>query len=406
MKHIVFVIGHYKNGGVSMRATNLANELGKRGYRVTILVTKEIGTEIFFDLQENVELISLSEFCEKANEYPQVCLDKEQRARRRKHYKRLRYISAICQKWDKELENRMRAIRISEGMRAYMVLHPEAIYIPFGLSYLEETYCAAEGIGCKVIYAERNAPELEIPKEKDRADNVLKMLSQANGAVFQTKDEAEFYKGIISHNIAVIHNPIKKDLPHPYIGERRNVIVNFCRVSPQKNLKLLVDAFARLHEEYAEYSLEIYGNTVEKSEELLSSELREYVFSLKLEKSIFILPPAADVHQRVRDCAMFVSSSDFEGLSNSMIEAMAIGLPCVCTDCLGGGAREVVQNEVNGLIVPTKDIEALYRGMKRIIEEPALAQKCGKNAAKIRQEQSVERIVDQWIGVIESAQGE
>ena len=44
MKHIVFVIGQYKNGGVPMRVTNLANELGKRGYRVTILVTKQIGT--------------------------------------------------------------------------------------------------------------------------------------------------------------------------------------------------------------------------------------------------------------------------------------------------------------------------------------------------------------------------
>ena len=350
-----------------------------------------------------MELISLNAFCESVNKYPRVCLDKENRASRRKYYKRLRYISDICQKWDKELENRIRGIRISERMRAFMVLNPEAIYIPFGMSYLEETFCAAEGIGSKIIYAERNAPEIEIPKDKDRADRVLKMLSQENGAVFQTKDEAEFYKDIIHHNVAVIHNPIKKDLPQPYVGERRKVIVNFCRVSPQKNLKLLVDAFARLHKEYPEYSLEIYGNAVEKSEELLSVELKEYVSSLKLEESIYILPPAADVHQRVKDCAMFVSSSDFEGLSNSMIEAMAIGLPCVCTDCLGGGAREVIQNEENGLVVPIKDVEALYHGMKRMIENPELAKSCGEKAAKIREEQSVEKIVDQWIEVIESA---
>lgn len=403
MKHIVFVIGHYKNGGVSMRATNLANELGKRGYRVTILVTKEIGTEIFFDLQENVELISLSEFCEKANEYPQVFIDREKRIRIRKYYKRLRYVSTICSNWDKELENRIRASRISERMRVFMILNPQAIYIPFGMSYLEETFCAAKGMESKIIYAERNAPEHEIPKDKDRADRMLKILSQADGAVFQTKDEAEFYKEIISNNVAVIHNPIKKDLPHPYVGERRKVIVNFCRVSPQKNLKLLIDAFAKLHKEYAEYSLEIYGNIVEESEEVLRDELKGYVSNLDLEESIHILLPAADVHHRVRDCAMFVSSSDFEGLSNSMIEAMAIGLPCVCTDCLGGGAREVIQNEENGFIVPIKDVEALYRAMKRMIEEPELAKKCGKNAAKIREEQAVEKIVDQWVGVIESA---
>ena len=65
MKHIVFVIGNYKNGGVSMRTTNLANELGKRGYQVTILVTKEVGEKLFFDLQENVELLALSDFIER-----------------------------------------------------------------------------------------------------------------------------------------------------------------------------------------------------------------------------------------------------------------------------------------------------------------------------------------------------
>ena len=112
----------------------------------------------------------------------------------------------FCKKWDKELENRIRGIRISERMRAFMVLNPEAIYIPFGMSYLEETFCAAEGIGSKIIYAERNAPELEIPKDKDRADNVLKMLSQANGAIFQTKDEAEFYKNIINIKICFCHS--------------------------------------------------------------------------------------------------------------------------------------------------------------------------------------------------------
>jgi len=85
-----------------------------------------------------------------------------------------------------------------------------------------------------------------------------------------------------------------------------------------------------------------------------------------------------------------------------MIEAMAIGLPCVCTDCLGGGAREVIQHEENGLIVPLKDVEALYQGMKRMIEEKELAKKCGEKAARIRAEQSVEKIVDKWIDVIES----
>ena len=98
---------------------------------------------------------------------------------------------------------------------------------------------------------------------------------------------------------------------------------------------------------------------------------------------------------------MFVSSSDYEGLSNSMLEAMAIGLPCVCTDCLGGGAREVIKDRENGLIVPMNDAEAMCRAMKEYIEDPALAEKCSLNAAAIREELSVEKITRQWLDIIE-----
>lgn len=403
MKHVVFVIGHYKNGGVPMRATNLANELGRRGYRVTILVTKEIGKEIFFELQENVKLISLAKFVEETRDNQKILDDRIKREKQLHNCKRMRYLSRYFPKWDRELAHRVRSIRIGELLRVYMLLNPDALYIPFGLAYYEETFCAAEKLSCKIIYAERNAPELEMPKDRDKASRLLKMLGQANGAVFQTRDEQRFYEKVINNNVVVIHNPIKNNLPKPYIGERRKVIVNFCRVAPQKNLKLLIDSFAKLHKDHEDYLLEIYGNTVEDSEELLCDELKKYVLTLNLDRYVKILPPVADVHNKVRDCVMFVSSSDFEGLSNSMIEAMAIGLPCVCTNCLGGGAREVIENEKSGLIVPINDVDALYNGMKRMIEDVELARRCGENATRIRGEQSVEKIVDQWIEVIESA---
>ncbi|MBE5921849.1 MAG: glycosyltransferase family 4 protein [Lachnospiraceae bacterium] len=401
MKHIVFVIGHYKNGGVPMRATNLANEFGRRGYTVTILVTKEIGTEIFFDLHKNVELVSLTQFVAETCSNPIVMADLKKRTKKLHGYKRMRYVSRFFPKWDKKLENQIRSIRISDSLRRYLLLHPDVTLIPFGIAYYEETFYAAEGLHCKLIYAERNAPELELPKDIEKAENLLKILSQADGAVFQTLDEQVFYANYLKRNVAVIHNPIKANLPEPYCGRRRPVVVNYCRIAPQKNLKLLVDAFIKLHKEYPDYKLEIYGNAVEKSEELLCNELKDYVVSLGFEDAIHILPPAADVHRRVRDCAMFVSSSDFEGLSNSMIEAMAIGMPCVCTDCLGGGAREVIQHEVNGLLVPMKDVDALYQGIKRLIDEPDLAKRCSENAARIRNEMSVTKIADRWLEVIE-----
>ena len=97
---------------------------------------------------------------------------------------------------------------------------------------------------------------------------------------------------------------------------------------------------------------------------------------------------------------MFVSTSDFEGLSNSMLEAMAIGLPCVCTDCDGGGARMMIEDHVNGLLVPKGDVNAVYKAMKEIIEDKKLAEKISINASKLKDELSVDKIVDKWIEMI------
>jgi glycosyltransferase involved in cell wall biosynthesis len=114
------------------------------------------------------------------------------------------------------------------------------------------------------------------------------------------------------------------------------------------------------------------------------------------------LPPRADVLDVVKDCAMFVSSSDYEGLSNSMLEAMAIGLPCVCTDCLGGGARELIKDGENGLLVPTKDAKALAEAMCSMVDDKELSKRCSDNASKIREELSAEYIADKWHEYIES----
>lgn len=262
-------------------------------------------------------------------------------------------------------------------------------------------YLVGKDENIKLIFAEKNASQLELPENRQERERLLNMLSSVNGAVVQTEDEASYYSGYIKDNLAVIHNPIKADLPEAYDGERKKIVTNFCRISTQKNLPLLFDAFELFHRDYPEYSLEIYGNTVEKNEDDLKNELIR-----ELEKSgrcdyIKILPPSGEVHSIIRDYAMFVSSSDYEGLSNSMIEAMAIGLPCVCTDCLGGGAREIIKDGENGLLVPLKDAEALYKAMKRFIIDKELSEKCSKNASKIREDLSAEKIAEKWIEVIE-----
>lgn len=401
MKHIVFVIGNYKNGGVPMRSTNLANEFAKAGYRCTLLATKEIAEDVFFTRHDNVELVSLDDFV--ANNICDAAAKKILKKRRRKlrFLKRIRYLTRLIPSLDRKAACVIKELRHGEKLAIYMALNRNCIYIPFGISYYEQTYGASYGIDCKIIYAERNAPELEFPKNEIEKKRMLHIVSKSDAAVLQTENELEFFGGKLK-NSAVIHNPVKANLPEPYHGERRKIVVNFCRVADQKNLPLLIDAFTEFRKSSPDYKLEIYGNTVEKNEEKILEDLKLYVKSLNAEEYISFFPPRSDIHSVVRDSAMFVSSSDFEGLSNSMIEAMAIGMPCVCTDCLGGGAREMIRNGENGLLVPMNDVNALAEAMIKMAQDKELSDKCSKNAAKVREELSVYSVAQKWIEVIKS----
>ncbi len=402
MKHIVFVVGNYKNGGVAMRSTNLANEFAKAGYNCTILVTREIGDSVFFKRHKNVDLVSLENYTTTHKSDRDIRNAFKINDNKIRFIKYLRFITKRFPVIDSKLERKVKNLRIGKKLLPYVIQHQDSLYITFGIASFERVFCAAIGLECKILYAERNAPELEFPLDKAEKKRLFKMLSNSRGVVLQTKDELAFYNGRLKKAV-VINNPVKANLPEPFNGERRKAVVNFCRIAEQKNLPLMINAFLEFHRLHPDYILEIYGNTVEKNEEKLKEEYVKMISSLNADDFIKILLPRADVHSVIRDCAMFVSSSDFEGLSNSMLEAMAIGLPCVCTDCLGGGAREMITDGENGLLVPMNDVEALTQAMCRMAEDGELSKKCSENAAKVRETHKVEAIAEKWLEIIEKS---
>ena len=251
---------------------------------------------------------------------------------------------------------------------------------------------AAKGTNVKTVFCERNNPV-----RPDIPWNIInirdRIYHRCTSAVFQTEEEMKYYTEIKGEK-AVIPNPLKDDLPKRFSGIRRKNIVNFCRLNKQKNIPLLIDAFKMLLSDYSDYTLQIYGNGTEKY------YLNDYIKFKQLESCVFIKDFSNNIHEKIKDASMFVSTSDFEGLSNSMLEAMAIGLPCVCTDCDGGGARMMIEDHVNGLLVPKGDVNAVYKAMKEIIEDKKLAEKISINASKLKDELSVDKIVDKWIEMI------
>ena len=163
----------------------------------------------------------------------------------------------------------------------------------------------------------------------------------------------------------------------------------------QKNLPLLIDAFEQIHMQYPEYTLHIYGDGKEKE------FLEQYILDKSLKECVFIHPAVPDIHERVIRSAMFISSSDYEGLSNSMIEAMAIGLPVICTDCPCGGARMVIEDGVNGLLVPVRNKIEMIKNIELLIRDTRLSNDLSHNATKITKHLSVQCILEKWIKVLE-----
>lgn len=283
--------------------------------------------------------------------------------------------------------------RYAMPYREYLKQNPGCTAFGFLIRSNIALLMAAKGTGVRTVFCERNNPV-----RPDIPANILKIRDRiyprCHAAVFQTEEQREYYTKLRCHT-AVIPNPLKEDLPEPFVGERRREIVNFCRLNKQKNIPLLLDAFELLQRDYPDYTLRIYGRG-DETENLIALTREK-----GLEQKVFFEDFAPDVHERIKDAAMFVCTSDFEGLSNSMLEALAIGLPSVCTDCAGGGARMMIRDHENGLLVPVGDVQAVYLGMKEIIENPSLAEHLSARAADVRQQLSISRIVDQWEAMIE-----
>ena len=251
---------------------------------------------------------------------------------------------------------------------------------------------AAKKINAKIIMAERSYPD-RYSKTFTNLRN--RCYNKADYCVFQTKEQMAFFPQTIQRKSVVIYNPIKDELPEVYHDVRKKVIVTYCRLQKQKNIPLLIKAFSKVANKYNEYRLEIYGYGE------LQDELQSLIDDLNLTGKVSLLPFDPDIHNKIVGYSMFVMTSDYEGMPNSLIEAMAIGLPVISTDCDGGGAKAVIENGVNGILVPKGDVNAVAAAMEELIEHPEKAEFLSKNAVKIREQLAVEKIAAEWLKLAE-----
>ena len=212
----------------------------------------------------------------------------------------------------------------------------------------------------------------------------------ARRLVCQTQDCVECFPQILQRKAVVIGNPVSPDIPPRFEGERRKRIVSAGRLEPQKNHHLLIEAFAAFSEKHPDFMLDIYGKGY------LEEELKRDAERRGIADKVIFHGFCKNMREEIRDSAMFVLSSDYEGLSNSLLEAMAMGLPVISTDCPIGGSRVCIQNDRNGLLVPMRDASALTDAMAKIADNSEYSEIMSRKAEKIKNKYKISEIARKY----------
>ena len=254
-------------------------------------------------------------------------------------------------------------------------------------------FCAMmnKSITGKVIYSERGDPGDE---EYSGLLGIVRKLAfkRVDGFVFQSEGACNYFSKKIKNRSIVIHNSVS--IPDGMFLEpcinREKKIVTVGRLHPQKNQKLLIEAFAKIAGNFPEYRLDIYGDGE------LEEMLKEQINSLGLEDRIFLRGTTKNILDYVYTASLFVLSSNYEGLPNALMEAIAIGVPCISTDCKPGGARTIIQNGVNGWLVPRENVTLLAEKMQEVISAETNNEMLKNEAIKFRKLHSSKTVFDMW----------
>lgn len=275
----------------------------------------------------------------------------------------------------------------NSAMRRYIKEQKFDVVISFITVMNLQTILFTRSLKSKIIVSERIFPATIKQPVKFFSKLIYPM---ADGFVFQTEQARACFGGKVRKKGCIIYNPLKENLPFADV-EKSKYIVTIGRLTDQKNHKLLISAFEKFLKNHPDYELRIYGNGP------LKGSLEEFAQGLGISDKVRLMGAVENVTEHIKDAEMFVLSSDYEGMPNVLAEAMAMGLPCVSTDCLGGGAAALIENEQNGLLVPCRDVEQLHSAMERIASDAEFANRLSSNGKLLREQLSVESISAQWL---------
>lgn len=352
-KKIIFYLSSLTKGGAQRVILNLTEALLEKDYEVIIVTTLEEENE--YELPKGAKRI-LSDLTQDEIT--------ESRWKNLKHrYLKLRNI------WQKE--------------------KPDIIVSFIGKNNIMAILTSL-GLKIPVAVSVRGEPTEEY------YNKVLRFLARylflfSSGIILQTKESQQFFPKKTLKKAVVLPNPLNPIfLEKQYDGEKEKKIILVGRVDSNKNQKLAVQAFAKIHEKFPEYYMEIWGEGEDR--ESLSS----YVKELGLKDKIILPGATSRVKEKLETATLYVLPSNTEGMPNSLMEAMALGIPVISTNCPCGGPAELITDGFDGLLVPVGKVDPMAEAMEKVLFDKELQDTLGTNALCIRERLNPITVNQQW----------
>jgi glycosyltransferase involved in cell wall biosynthesis len=356
---ITIVIPIIASGGAEHAMAIIADYWAAKGRAITVLTYDDGAQPPFYQLDARIRHLPLR-------------LAKDSRG----------LVSAIHHNW-----RRCRALR-----RAIRDSRPDVV-----VSFIDQTnvltLLAAEGLGLPTLVVEQSDPHT-FPI-KPIWDYLRRITYRCAGRIILLSErDADYFAPQLRKLITVIPNPF---IPPPAPPEptrfdaatRQQQLIAVGRLHRDKGFDILLEAFALLKDSHPEWSLIVLGEGEERGR---LEALRD---ALHLRERVSFPGRVKDPYQFLARATLFVMPSRTEGFPLALCEALACGLPAVCTDC-AGGVRDIIQDTVNGVLVPKGDSAALAVALGRLMGDEVERRRLALRAPEVVERYSLEKTMGAW----------
>lgn len=343
---VIFVTDTMHPGGSERVISVLSNEMSKRGLDIQVVCLR--GLTSFYDLDNGIKLVCAEAVKTNTSVFKKVL-------------------------W----------------LRKYINNENPDFVIPFMTPVFCLTLFSLLFTSHKIICSERIDPTKTSPIRK-LMRSIL--LPSTTWLVVQTQQIKTYYRQSIQKKCSVIYNPVNDAFFELYNSERKKRFISVGRLAAQKNQKLMLDAFKTVHQKHPDFSLSIFGAGE------LKDELQTYIDKNGMREYAVLEGTSTNISKEMQSSYAFCLSSDFEGMSNAIIEAVCAGLPIVTTDV--SGAQELIGGNNGGIITPVGNTEKFADAMLEIIENPERSNIMREININKREMFKTSSIVDEWLSLL------